>query len=66
MLHLHPINSAQDAVNAAIILDFRNIEPEELSEGNRAAKTAGRALLRLQQERWQQLHTGVQVVEPRF
>jgi hypothetical protein len=65
MLHLHPINSAHDAVNAAIILDFRNIEPEE-SEGNRAAKTAGRAPLRLQQERWQQLHTGVQVVEPRF
>ena len=31
ILHLHPIKSAQDAVNAAIIRDFRNLEPEQLS-----------------------------------
>ena len=31
ILHLHPIKSAQDAVNAAIIRDFRSLGPEELS-----------------------------------
>ena len=31
ILHLHPIKSAQDAVNAAIIREFRNLEPEQLS-----------------------------------
>ena len=29
VLHLHPIKSAQDAVRAAILQEFRSIEPEE-------------------------------------
>jgi hypothetical protein len=29
VLHLHPIKSAQDAVRAAIVQEFRNIEPAE-------------------------------------
>jgi hypothetical protein len=40
MLHLHPIKSAQDAVNAALIHDVRNLEPEPLSEESRTANAA--------------------------
>lgn len=29
VLHLHPIKSAQDAVRAAIVQEFRSLEPEE-------------------------------------
>jgi hypothetical protein len=29
VLHSHPIKSAQDAVKAAIIQEFRNLEPAE-------------------------------------
>jgi hypothetical protein len=29
VLHLHPIKSAEDAVKAAIIQEFRNLEPAE-------------------------------------
>jgi len=29
VLHLHPIKSAQDAVRAAIVQEFRNLEPAE-------------------------------------
>jgi hypothetical protein len=29
VLHLHPIKSAQDAVRAAIVREFRNLEPAE-------------------------------------
>ncbi len=29
VLHLHPIKSAQDAVKAAIIQEFKSLEPEE-------------------------------------
>lgn len=29
VLHLHPIRSAQDAVKAAIVQEFRNLEPAE-------------------------------------
>ncbi|HXY16485.1 MAG TPA: hypothetical protein VEI26_18485, partial [Terriglobales bacterium] len=29
VLHLHPIKSAQDAVRAAIVQEFRNFEPAE-------------------------------------
>src|SRR5260370_35695651 len=73
MLYSHPINSAQDTVNAVVILDFTHIEPEELSEYNRTAKARDR-LQRLQQERSQPLlrcnrcpsNRGVQVVQTRF
>jgi len=29
VLHLHPINSARDAVRAAIVEEFRSLEPEQ-------------------------------------
>ena len=29
VLHLHPIRSAEDAVRAAIVQEFRSLEPEE-------------------------------------
>jgi len=29
VLHLHPIKSAQDAVRAAIVQEFKSLEPEE-------------------------------------
>lgn len=29
VLHLHPIKSAQDAVKAAIVQEFRNLEPAD-------------------------------------
>jgi hypothetical protein len=29
VLHLHPIKSAEDAVRAAIVQEFRSLEPEE-------------------------------------
>jgi hypothetical protein len=29
VLHLHPIKSAEDAVKAAVIQEFRNLEPAE-------------------------------------
>jgi hypothetical protein len=29
VLHLHPIKSAQDAVRAAIVQEFRSLDPEE-------------------------------------
>ena len=29
VLHLHPIKSAQDAVRAAIVQEFRSLEPAE-------------------------------------
>jgi hypothetical protein len=29
VLHLHPIKSAEDAVRAAIVQEFRNLEPAE-------------------------------------
>ena len=31
VLHIHPIKSAQDAVKAAIIQEFKNLEPAEES-----------------------------------
>jgi len=32
VLHLHPIKSARDAVRAAIVQEFRNLEPAEPAE----------------------------------